>query len=152
MKLAISLALAVLSLSAIEAKADYQCTFTCGSKEHQEPKVGYGRSQYEAMRNAQAQTCTQYVGGQPQFFRGCVEIDNGRGNGGWHRPRPPHHNPGWGRPEQWQCTYRCGSKPGQEPKVGFGRSQVEAARNAQAQTCTQYVGGNPTFFEGCQRL
>ena len=48
----------------------------------------------------------------------------------------------------WTCTYSCGSK-GQEPKFGHGRSQYEACREAQGQICTEYVGGYPQYYQGC---
>jgi hypothetical protein len=112
--------------------------------------VGQGRTPQEASRNAQLQTCTQYVGGQPQFFRGCREIPENNGPGFGHRPNRP--GPGWGHGrEEWTCTYTCGSKEFQEPKVGHGRNQYEAMRDAQAQQCTQYEGGFPKYFRGCQQ-
>ena len=66
--------------------------------------------------------------------------------GGNYQPPPPPPPP---IQHLWECTYDCGSKAGQEPKVGRGYSQQQAMRDAQAQTCTQYVGGQPQYFQGC---
>jgi hypothetical protein len=137
---------AMFAFTAVNAQAEWQCTYSCGSK-GQEPKVGRGWSQHEAARDAQRYTCTRYEGGSPKYYQGCEYVDNnggggnGGGGGGWN---PPYR-------EEFECTYSCGSK-GQEQYTGRGWSEYEASRNAQRYTCTRYEGGTPKYFQGCRRL
>jgi hypothetical protein len=136
MKSFFSVLVLMFAFSAAQAEAFWQCTYTCGSR-GQEPKIGRGWSQPEARRDAQRQICTRYEGGYPKYFQGCEwQDDHGGGGGGYY--------------EIWECTYSCGSR-GQEPKVGRGYDQRQAARDAQRQICTRYEGGHPKYFQGCRR-
>lgn len=66
---------------------------------------------------------------------------------------PPYNPPPYNPPGQtgWECVYSCGSK-GQERKVGRGWTQDQASREAQRQTCTEYEGGSPKYYQGCTQV